>query len=61
MTIRTRAPGEAWPPPRHRRKADHEWEMAGLARQDGDMKAAAEHTRHARLWDQGQDPDAPQD
>jgi hypothetical protein len=33
-----------------RRKADQEWDMAGLARQDNDMKAAAEHTEKAREY-----------
>lgn len=44
-------------PPHHRHKADQEWEVAGLARQDGDRKASEEHTRRARLWEQGIDPD----
>ncbi len=35
-----------------RRKADQHWEMAGLARQDGDTADAHRHTREARLWDQ---------
>jgi hypothetical protein len=43
---------------RARRKEDQEWEMAGLARRDGDMKAAERHTERARLWAQGIDPDA---
>jgi hypothetical protein len=30
------------------RKADQQWDMAGLARQDGDHAAEAEHTRQAR-------------
>jgi hypothetical protein len=35
-----------------RRKADQHYEMAGLARQDGDSKDAAEQTRKAKEWDQ---------
>jgi hypothetical protein len=34
-----------------RRKADQHWEMAGLARQDGDTADADRHTRDARLWE----------
>lgn len=33
-------------------KADQHWDMAGLARQDGDKAAAVEHTEKARQWDQ---------
>lgn len=33
------------------RKANQEWDMAGLARQDGDKKDEAEHTRKAREYD----------
>lgn len=33
------------------RKAEQEYEMAGLARQDGDMKAAQLHLENAKLWD----------
>jgi hypothetical protein len=36
---------------RLRRKADQQWELAGLARQDGDMKASDEHTAKAREYD----------
>jgi hypothetical protein len=32
--------------------ANQHWEMAGLARQDGDTADADRHTRDARLWDQ---------
>lgn len=35
-----------------RRKADQHWEMAGLARQDGDHKDAARHTEEARKYEQ---------
>lgn len=35
-----------------RRKADQEWDMAGLARQDGDLEASEQHTANARKWDQ---------
>lgn len=32
------------------RKADQHWEMAGLARQDNDMKDSERQTKLARLW-----------
>lgn len=35
-----------------RRKADQHWEMAGLARQDGDGADAARHTRLAQAWEE---------
>lgn len=35
---------------RLRRKADQEWEMAGLARQDRDSRAEAQHTAQAREY-----------
>jgi len=35
-----------------RRKADQHWEMAGLARQDGDKADEARHTKLAKQWDQ---------
>lgn len=38
---------------RAKRKADQHWEMAGLARKDGDMKDAEKHTHIARMYDQG--------
>lgn len=34
-----------------RRKADQAWEMAGLARQDGDKEDEARHTAKARMYD----------
>lgn len=34
-----------------RRKADQHWEMAGLARQDGDKPDEERHTKLARDWD----------
>lgn len=34
-----------------RTKADQHWEMAGLARQDGDTADADRHTRLAKLWE----------
>lgn len=34
-----------------RRKADQHWEMAGLARQDGDSKDEERHTKLAREYD----------
>lgn len=37
---------------RLRRKSRQEWDMAGLARQDGDTKAEAAHTEKARAFDQ---------
>lgn len=36
---------------RLRRKADQEWDMAGLARQDGDARAAERHTAAARDYE----------
>jgi hypothetical protein len=36
----------------YRRKANQQWDLAGLARQDGDKKAEAEHTEKAREYDQ---------
>ena len=36
---------------RLRRRANQEWEMAGLARQDGDHAAEAKHTAEARRLD----------
>lgn len=30
------------------RRENQQWDMAGLARQDGDTKAAEEHTKKAR-------------
>jgi hypothetical protein len=41
---------KAWSLEKLLRKADQEWDMAGLARTDGDLKDAAEHTRRARLY-----------
>jgi hypothetical protein len=35
-----------------RMKADQHWEMAGLARQDNDMKDAERHTQLAREFEQ---------
>jgi hypothetical protein len=34
------------------KKGDKHWELAGLARQDGDSKDEERHTKLARLWDQ---------
>jgi hypothetical protein len=55
MAIRTRTPEQRAKDEKYgaeyvrlRRKADQEWEMAGLARQDGDTKAVEEHTRKAQ-------------
>jgi hypothetical protein len=36
---------------RLRRKRDQHWEMAGLARQDGDTVDAARHTAKAREYE----------
>ncbi len=38
-------------PSRNRRKADQHWDMAGLARQDGDMADAERHTKLAREFE----------
>jgi hypothetical protein len=46
MTIRDARPWNKW-----RAKANQQWELAGCARQDGDMKASAEHTEKAREYD----------
>ena len=49
MTIRNKTPEGAnasWE--YHRRKADQHWDMAGLARQDGDRTDAERHTSKAR-------------
>lgn len=35
---------------RWRRKADQEWDLAGMARQDGDMAACERHTQKAREY-----------
>lgn len=40
-----------WSLEKLRRKAAQEWEMAGLARMDGDSKDAAKHTDKARIYD----------
>jgi hypothetical protein len=40
--------------PPNRRKEEQHWEMAGLARQDGDMKDADKHTKLARMYQQGE-------
>lgn len=37
------------------RKADQEWELAGLARQDGDREAERRHTERARALMRGED------
>ncbi len=52
MAIRTRS-GPRLPDDqeRLRRKADQEWDMAGLARQDGDSADAARHTANAREYE----------
>lgn len=42
----------------NRAKADHEWELAGLARRDGDYTAERIHTARARAYELGDNPDA---
>jgi hypothetical protein len=49
MAIRNAVGGKF--PCRNRIKADQHWEMAGLARQDGDMKDAERHTELAREYE----------
>jgi hypothetical protein len=52
MTIRDRRPENATPEyDRYRRKSNQEWDLAGLARQDGDMEASNKHTEQAREYD----------
>lgn len=34
-----------------KRKANQHWELAGLARQDGDYADEKRHTDLARMWD----------
>ncbi len=52
MAIRDRRPAGANADyDRYRRKSNQEWDMAGLARQDGDAKAAEKHTAAAREYD----------
>lgn len=50
MAIRTRRPGEKWPPSRNQRKADQHWDIAGLARKDGDKKEEERNTNLAREY-----------
>ena len=45
MSIRDARPDNHW-----RRKENREWELAGLARQDGDREAEARHTAKAREY-----------
>lgn len=52
MTIRDRGyPSGDATADRLRRKANQEWDMAGLARQDGDLKDAERHTNLARDYE----------
>lgn len=52
MAIRSRLPeGANDEYARLRRKADQQWDMAGLARGDGDTRAAEEHTAKARDYE----------
>ena len=41
----------SWSLEKLRRKADQEFEMAGMASRDGDTKAAAAHTAKAKEYD----------
>jgi hypothetical protein len=45
-------PGGEW----FKMKGNQEWDLAGLARQDGDHAAAARHTERARAYDRGEVP-----
>ena len=47
MTIRNTNGNHSY----NRRKADQHWDMAGLARQDNDMKEAERHTQLAREYE----------
>lgn len=54
MAIRTRAQAGLTGDPvvdRYRRKADQCWDLAGLARRDGDLAAAASYTEEARKYE----------
>lgn len=42
---------EFWPDAKLRRKANQHWEMAGLARQDGDVKDEKRHNDLAVKYD----------
>jgi hypothetical protein len=53
MTIPNKRPENSSPTSDYyRRKADQEWDMAGLARQDGDLKDAEKHTIKAREYEE---------
>ena len=54
MAIRTADKYDAMRDPvvdRLRRKSSQEWDMAGLARQDGDVADSERHTKMARDYD----------
>lgn len=52
VAIRNKIPDGATPEYlRYRRKADQEWEMAGLAWQDGDPAAERRHIAQAREYE----------
>lgn len=51
MAIRTVMKGSSPEYLRARRKADQAWEMAGLARQDGDRADEQRWTDEAREWE----------
>lgn len=51
---RTRTAQAARPDPWQQKRADREWEMAGLARQDGDRDAEQQHTAAARAIERGE-------
>lgn len=52
MTIRTRLKSADPEYLRYRRKADQQWDLAGMARADGDRKAEARHTEQAREFEE---------
>lgn len=49
VTLYTEEEIRLWDLEKLQRKRDQEWEMAGLARQDGDAAAEKAHTANARL------------
>lgn len=51
MTIRNKEVHEDSKMISLRRKADQQWDMAGLARQDNDCDAEIEHTEKARDYE----------
>ena len=52
MTIQDRRPTDVtYEYDRYRRKANQAWDLAGSARQDGDMEASAVYTENAREYE----------